>query len=211
MRTLLVSILFIFAVLSSHAQDEGSIPGGGNSIRGLPKTTASINVLGLLQFGPILQTEIRLGQSPIYLSPHFRYQYLGLATHLFFAQNDFTFVAPDNYGAGVSLRVLFDNDNSSNVGYFGFGLEYNQGTSKRLPNDPDFEETEFFQGLAYIANGGYRWRNQSGRFISVGINVGVNTTISDKLYFTKTPDQVTEFDNTLFIAMLDFSFGWEKQ
>lgn len=199
-KYILVLFLTLCMLSYSFAQEDSSIPGGSED---LPKSTFHINPLGLLQFGPILMYEARIKSSNAYFAPWFRFGYLGVLTHLSWDADE---VSPLNLGIGTMIKSYSTTD-SGNAIYYGGGLEYAIGQAN-YDVDTSFETEEKFTGLGILGNVGHRWRYDSGNFINLGLLTGVIITIKDEERFVSDGSLYMEYDETLFIAMLEFSFGW---
>ena len=176
----------------------------------LHSSSFSINPLGLLQFGPMFQWEIKMG-SNYYLVPHFRYGYLGLATH--YVATGFeegSKLSPANFGMGAGIRGFSPKKNSNQNLYYGGILEINIGSASYGIGTP-YETKSNFSSMQVMANFGNRWRHDNGRFLNFGLYLGPSFTIKDveksvsSGYFYYDED-----NNTRFFAMLELSFGWEK-
>lgn len=203
-----LSIIIFMALgmtFSTYAQDDAVIPGEKNNSQNseLPKTTFLINPLGLLQFGPILSTEHKLGNTNGYIAPHFRWSYLGLLTHVLWGI-DGGEVTPGSFAVGMGYKNFMLQDNN-NAPYFGGGMEI----IREHANYYDWGTEEFYLGYSIFANGGYRWRFETGRFLNVGLIAGVASTISDEEYYLDGTFY-DSYSETNFVGMLELSFGWQK-
>ncbi|MDH5379991.1 MAG: hypothetical protein OEW75_04015 [Cyclobacteriaceae bacterium] len=205
MKKLIVIFVWISMFHLAWAQDDATIPGSKSPTKSntdLPKTTFFINPLGILQFGPVFSTEHKLGNSNGYLSPHLRWSYLGVLSHLAWEAD---YLSPANLGVGLSYRAFIPSSVNNNAFYFGGGLELN----REYARFDSFGTEEYFLGLGIIMNAGYRWRFQNGRFVNVGLIAGVVNTIYDEEYYFDGTLYATYSENP-FIGMFEFSFGWEK-
>ncbi len=195
-------ITILLSAYGVYGQEDSSVPGETDDF---PKSTFHINPLGLLQFGPIFMYESRLGTGSAYLAPYFRFGYLGVLTHLSW---DADKVSPLNLGFGMMFKAYSSTDQGNAI-YYGGGLEYSVGQAN-YDTDTSFETQEKFTGLAVLGNVGHRWRYTSGNFINLGLITGVVLTIKDEEWYVSDDSLFATYDETLFIAMLEFSFGWGK-
>lgn len=168
----------------------------------------SINLLGVIQFGPIIQYEFSVSDN-LYLYPSLRIGYLGYLYHVAWGvtSSDSDYLTSPCLGLGFGIRGFSPNPSGGAV-YYGGLIEYN--TAKAVWSEKETDETyEKYSGLAIMGNFGYRWRYESGMFLNVGIYGGPNITLSDK-EFNKSDDSLKdEYSEMRFIGFLELSFGWE--
>jgi hypothetical protein len=201
-KTVLMSMLILVTGLS-EAQDAMKTD--------LPKSSFSINPLGLLQFGPMLQFESRMGNSSAYLVPHLRLGYLGVLTHVVWtAFEDNATLSPLNLGLGLGVRALAPMSSNNNAMYYGGFLEYSMAKANYDVGETD-ETVEKAAMLTIMFNTGYRWRFPSGRFLNLGLYAGPSLTLSDEERYVQSGELYATYNETLFIGMLELSFGWEKR
>ncbi len=177
--------------------------------RPLPNTAYLFQPLGFLQFGPIVEAEIKLG-TDLYLTPHFRYSALGLA-YVAIASGGFQDeVWMNSMALGVGARRFMENPNSSNRFYYGGFVEYGWGgTSGDIGTSYEWDSTN--SQLILLSSWGYRWRYPSGIFMNAGIMAGVAKGIDSGWWYIDNPDQVFhEALPTYFLGGLEFSIGIEK-
>lgn len=189
-------MMFVFAGLLqfSYAQDEY---GMGGNVYPL-KNNIQINPAGFLQFGPMVQLEIKVAPSVV-IFPHVRLAGLGLLSHL---AVDYDNLDVSSMALGAGVRML--PGSGKHRPYFGIVGEYGWGTGSdnagEYYNAVNYEHTYF----TIVGNGGFRWRFGS-MFIQAGGYAGVVIETSDRRL-----DPVIEYGNdTEFIAMLEFAFGFE--
>jgi len=155
--------------------------------------------LGFLQFGPVVNAEVRLGKNFV-IGPQFRYTPLGL---LFNVVNDF-----DNtmqcYGIGGTVRH-FPAAGKKNKFYYGVGAEYEYGWCR--------DEGDWYgenKGIVSMINIGYRWRYNSGFYMNLGLFTGAYINIFDK--WTGYEDLSIHHDESgyaRFFGYLEFTLGLE--
>lgn len=176
----------------------------------LPKSGFSLNPLGLLQFGPMLQYESRMGNSSAYLVPHLRLGYLGVLSHLVWTEGEEgAILSPLNIGLGLGVRGLTPMSGNNNAMYYGGFMEYSVAKTRFDVGEP-YETLESASMLTIMFNGGYRWRFPSGRFLNLGIYAGPSLTLMDEEWYVETGELYATYNETMFIGMLELSFGWEK-
>ena len=205
------SIFFIILIASVSigipmlAQDDASIPGSSSS--DLPQSTFHINLLGLLQFGPVFMYESKMGTGNTYLAPYFRYTYAGVLTHLDW---DADYVSPLNVGFGMQIKALSPIGTQNNALYYGGGIEIDVGSANYYVDTP-FETIEKFIALPIYGTFGYRWRFPTRRIINLGLSLGVMVSLKDEeTYVSDGSLYATYDDEVVIISLLEFSFGWEK-
>jgi len=203
----ILSVFFFVIILTQtgFSQDDATIPGAKTTeSNDLPGKTFFVNPLGILQYGPIIGAEFKLGKnSNSYISPHIRWSFLGVLSHVDWNAD---YLSPANMGIGLSYRMLMPSLSSKNAAYMGIGMEY----GKEYARYDTSETEEYFTGLGFIANGGYRWRFPSGRYVNVGMYAGAVMTLSDDEYLIVDGTLYNSYTGTGFIGMLEFAFGWEK-
>ena len=168
-----------------------------------------MDFLGLLQFGPIFQYEIKVANQ-LYLVPSVRFGYLGLLYHVAWGVlgDEGDYLTFPSAGIGLGCKrfnpTLYDN-----AIYYGGFIEY--ASSNTVWDQGKFNESyQKWKGLQILSNFGYRWRYESGMFLSAGIYAGLNIPLSDKRYYIYDDSMNAEYDDpNRFIASLELSFGWE--
>lgn len=172
--------------------------------RTLSSLSFNINLLGLLQFGPILQCESRISSKAV-IVPYVRYAFLGLATHLAwtgFSEN--SSLSPTTIGFGTGIKG-FKNEYGDTFYYAGF-LDLNFAKANYEINTP-FETEEKSTSLATVSNFGYRWRQEDGDYINLGILLGADFTIKDEERYVDTGELYQAYEGVTPFAMIEFSFS----
>jgi len=145
MKKHLIIFLILFASISIRitvlAQDDASASNSSSS--DLPQSTFHINLLGLLQFGPVFMYESKMGAGNIYLAPYFRYAYAGVLTHL---EWNADYVSPLNIGVGTQIKALSPIGTKNNAVFYGGGIEILVG-SANYDIDSQYEKTGEYMGL----------------------------------------------------------------
>ena len=137
---------------------------GNNSIS---KFALSINPLGFLQFGPVINGEFGLTDNLV-LNTHLRFPSLGLLTYATKYHDDgISNLSGFAFGGGV---LNFFGDNMSKP-YVGGLLEYHTVTTL-YAQGASWEWENKDNHVVIIVNGGYRFRFSSGFFINLGGYVG---------------------------------------
>lgn len=128
----------------------------------------SLNPLGFLQFGPILNAEVGLTKKLV-LNAHVRFAPVGLLSYVV---TDW----PDKYtGLGYGGGAIYFFGESRNKPYAGILTEY-QRNGNTYDEGESYEETEIDRVLVFLLNGGYRFRFDSGFFINTGVFLGFGYT-----------------------------------
>lgn len=179
-----------------------------------------VNLLGIVQFGPIIEGEFKINPNMV-VGPHLRLSGLGLLYHLVVAAPDWgdvDEVSMSSMAVGATFKYFAHSKNSPHRFYLGGSLEYGWGSSK---GDVDVGDDEWTADHAYIAilsNFGYRWRYESGFFLNVGALAGVAINTKDEWYYSfeggpppGDPDYgIHRGDGgTVLAGMLEVSFGKE--
>jgi len=175
----------------------------------LPNGALVMDFLGLLQYGPFFQYEVRIAEK-LYLVPSVRFGYFGLlynAVWGVFGDKSSYLVFPC---AGIGIGALrFSPFENNNALYYGGFIEY--GSSKTVWDEGKADESyQLWKGISFIGKIGYRWRYDSGRFLSAGMYTGLTNPISDKKHYVYDPSRNAEYDDPLrFMIAFELSFGWE--
>jgi hypothetical protein len=165
-----------------------------------------INPIGILQFGPIVQLEIRVGSGSI-IGPHVRFAGFGLLTHV---ANDYDETSLGSMAVGFGFKQLIGPSSTRHKFYIGAVTEYGwgSGTSEEWDyvygRDVDAEYQHKY--ISVVANTGYRWRFRSGMFLNLGAFAGAAFETEDIKTYPRNVEYPTE---VLFLGMIEFSFGWE--
>ena len=180
----------------------------GNPRRGqgsLAQRSFNINPLGLLQFGPIFQYEIKTSENSV-VAPYFRYGYLGVVTHALYTEfDDNSELSPATFGVGIGMKGFMEP--VGNTWYYGGFAEFNIGKVQYDIGEPD--ETEFKDNaVAFVSNLGYRWRNRDNKYVNVGLFAGVNIDLKAESYYVSDRSLEGTYEETLFFAMIELAFGW---
>jgi hypothetical protein len=196
-------LIGLLLTLNVNAQEITERLENGKATKPLPHTTLTINPLGLLQFGLIVQSEFAVSKKGDYLVPSIRVPYLGFLYHLVVIDGeDEVTVSPAALGIGLGYKKLFPKSNGA--WYLGGFMEYSFGSSSGGPSNR-FEST--FSNLNLIANGGYRWRKPDSKFVlSVGGYLGPSISLKDES--VERGRVVDERASSIF-AMAELSLGWE--
>lgn len=162
-----------------------------NNSKDLHQSSLSFQLLGLLQFGPIIQYENRISER-LYLVPHLRIGYAGALSHIVWGAEGGTIIDPA-LGAGLGLRSFSPSKYTSGAWYYSGHLELYYTTVEYGGNDPN---EKYFQ-LGVFGNIGYRWRYKNGGFLNVGAFLGVGYGFSN-------------YENTVLpIFMAEVTYGFE--
>ncbi len=176
-----------------------------NEVMPLPKFTLNVNVAGILQMGPIIQTEFRLGKSSAYFVPTLRLPYAGLFYQLLIAEKSQNTVSPAAMGLGLQYKFFLPK--KMGAFYFGGGAEYSFGASRDKDGLWEGKHSYFW----VLANVGVRWRNPEKRTVaSIGLLIGPSIALKDYRRYYNNPSKVDDMRTNLFLPMVEFSIGWER-
>lgn len=171
----------------------------------LPNASFNVNMLGLLQFGPIFQYEGKIGERT-YIVPYFRYAYAGVVTHLLWTGFDEGRLSPGTAAIGMGLKG-FANPNGHTWYYGGF-LDYHWAKANYDVGEV-YETVEKGTYLSAISNIGHRWRYQNGSYLNVGIFAGTSFTLKEEERYLYSGELYSSDTGITFFAMLELSFGWD--
>jgi hypothetical protein len=186
MKRSLVVLSGLYLLLSISAQSKQSVNSQTNqpgdnmlfqtstaSATAIRKFAVSINPLGFMQFGPIINAEFGITESLV-LNTHLRFPSAGILTWVQKSHDDgLESLSGIAIGGGV---ISFFGQNQHKP-YVGGLLEYH--TLKTLYAEGESWEWEGMDNYIVLAmNGGYRFRFEGGFFINVGgyLGAGVGAT-----------------------------------
>jgi hypothetical protein len=133
----------------------------------LSKFALSLNPLGFIQFGPVINAEFGIKEN-IVLNTHVRFPSLGLLTYVLKYHDDgLDELSGIAFGGGL---IYFFGDNMSKP-YVGGMLEYHR-TNSLYAKAEGWEWSQIDQSGVFIFNGGYRWRFEGGFFVNTGVFFG---------------------------------------
>jgi hypothetical protein len=184
-------VLLLFCCLSSFGQAEKiSNPIG--------KFAFSIEPLGILQFGPMINAEFGLTDN-LALNIHYRYSTIGLLTNTLWYSHANEKLKDNVFGTG--LKYLFGD--RMGKPYIGGLLEYGRNY---LEYNTFIENNSYF---GFVLNGGYRLRFKSGLYLNTGSYFGLQVTPNLKVQDTYWNTTETVGTESLLLFMLEFAIGFE--
>ncbi len=167
-----------------------------------------IHPLGFLQFGPIVGTEIRVGQS-MFIDIHFRYAALGLLYNLIVDGDTKMY----SMAAGLGTKWLIKRRNSPHGFYIGGFTDFGWGANIQNEGYSDEWEGEH-KYFAIASTEGFRWRFSRGFILNLGLMAGIAFEIEDDWEYTdyNHPDygeKKYSDEDVYFFGMVEVSLGWE--
>lgn len=172
----------------------------------LSKFALSINPLGFVQFGPIVNAEFGLTKNLV-LNTHLRFSSLGLLSYVIMSDDD----GLDKYsGIAFGGGPIYFFGERRNKPYIGLLLEYE--IDKMLyAQGENWEWSETSRSVVFAFNGGYRFRFNGGFFMNAGAYFGGAFSnwaeeYAHPTYIHYGPDEGSEV--TPF-GMLELAFGLE--
>lgn len=128
----------------------------------------SFNPLGLIQFGPSFNAELKIKKNLI-MNARVRFPALGELSYVIQARtdglNEFSGIA---WGGGF-IRFYGNNMNKP---YMGFIIQYHTTKSLYAENE-EWEWSRYDNAMIFFINGGYRFRFAKGYFINAGALFGM--------------------------------------
>ncbi|MEJ2053768.1 MAG: hypothetical protein P8X42_07600 [Calditrichaceae bacterium] len=158
----------------------------------------SVNPLGVLQFGPIINMEFGFPNNLV-LNIHTRFHSAGLLSYVTPEDNH---EIDDLSGIAFGAGLLYFMTERKHKPYIGALIEYH--THDILYSKGDIDEWERTdKGIVLIANGGYRFRFNSGFFMNAGAYLGAailnyEWKYTDPTYFEYGDDDNEGTDITPF-------------
>jgi hypothetical protein len=125
-----------------------------------------VNPLGVLQFGPMFGVEIKLADNML-LNLNSRLPRYGLLSYVVRGWDGVDRINGISFGV---VPILFFTENQ-NKPYVGVGLEYDR-TKVLYSEGYSNENTETENNFVMVTNGGYRWRFDSGFYMTTGLYLG---------------------------------------
>ncbi|MGD1841800.1 MAG: hypothetical protein ACFB0B_13025 [Thermonemataceae bacterium] len=174
-----------------------------------PDQSINVNPLGLLQFGPIVQYEHRIGERS-YIVPYFRYAFAGVLTHVIWLSGsavDEGSLSPASAAIGLGFKTF---SNPGNTWYYGGFLDFAWISAEYNPDTPRATE-ESATELGFYGNVGYRWKGRRNprSAVNVGLIMGVGTSLSSEETRVDNGEFVADNSSTLLVAMLELSFSFD--
>lgn len=181
MKTIMRILIFLAFANAASGHEPGSktgqihpmlIPGGyyqtnENETYKMSRFALSVNPLGFVQFGPLINAEFGITKSVV-LNAHVRFPSLGLLNYVVRTEDEeMAEMSGIAFGGGI---LYFFGEHRSKP-YVGALLEYE--TVKFLAEeDEPWEWEETTNAAVFFVNGGYRFRFKSGFFINTGLYLG---------------------------------------
>jgi hypothetical protein len=177
-----------------------------------PAWTFSVNPLGFLQFGPLVQAEIPMDDNSAIFGS-IRFHGLGVLSSLINGDDD-EVISLASMGIGAGYRYFYRFPDSSNSLYFGGLLEFSWILGSE--NEGQSYEKEFASKALVIAgNFGYKWRISDNFSMSTGIYAGVFREISSEYWYVSdysiysAGERIQEARTTLPFGMVELAFSWD--
>ena len=168
----------------------------------------SVNPLGFLQLGPVLQAEFKAAPS-LLVGPYVRLLGLGLVTH---ALASYDKLDAGSLAIGGTFRYFFGDPDLHDHFYAGAIAEYGFGggtiSEDSYVNGRYVDGIYKFAYMGFGTNFGYRWRFDSPLFIGLGIMAGASSETSD---YRESPQRTDYPKKTYFIGMVEFTIGFETK
>lgn len=179
-----------------------------NDENAMPKFGLSINPLGFVQFGPLINMEVGLTDNVI-LNMHARVSFLGILTYLINEHED---GLDELFGMAGGGGPIYFFGTSRNKPYAGVLLEFDHLRLLYAQGD-QWEWEKTVNSVVFAMNGGYRFRFANGVFINTGAFLGAaigryKWEYSDISYGEYDNTSRDGLDVTPF-GMLEVAFGIE--
>lgn len=174
----------------------------------MSKFAFSLNPLGFVQFGPIVNAEFGLSDNLV-LNTHVRFSSLGVLSYVVNAHEDgLDELSGVAFGGGP---IYFFGENKSKP-YCGFVLEYDK--SKMLyAKDELWEWDKTSKTIVFAFNGGYRFRFEKGFFLNTGVYLGAGisnyTWDYSNASYGLTDNSSRDGKSITAFGMLEATFGIE--
>ena len=169
------------------------------------KFAISVNPLGFVQFGPVINAEVGLTEN-VSVNVHARLASLGLLSYAIHADID----GLDEYtGTGFGGGAIYFLNGSSSSWFIGALMEYEKSTLLYAANE-DWEWKQFNKTSVFIFNGGYRFRFDGGFFMNTGAYLGAASTKWNWHFTDFSYSSDGEIGKTITpFGMLELTLGFE--
>jgi hypothetical protein len=178
-----------------------------NNENAVPRFSLSLNPLGFVQFGPIVNAELGVTNNLV-LNAHVRFPQLGALSYVIAADKD----GLDSYSASAAgVGVLYFLGTRKNRMYVGGMFDY-QVSNMVYAQGKSYQWSEEDKSTIFMFNIGYRFRFGSHLFLNTGAFLGTAFTSWNWDYKSKAvglsdPDSRTGSDVTPF-GMLEVTLGY---
>jgi hypothetical protein len=179
------------------------IDNSNNNENSISKFALSINPLGFLQFGPIINAEIRLTKS-LALNTHVRFPSLGLIMNAIMQDEESELDDISGIAFGMGMPYFFGE--RQNKPYVGYIIDYQQ-LNVVYDKGNTYEWSELDKTVVFAFNGGYRFRFNNGFFLNTGTYLGVASTKWESKYTDGSPSK--DGKDIVPFGMLELSLGIE--
>ena len=137
----------------------------------ISKVAISVNPVGFVQFGPLVNIEVGLSKSLV-VNAHVRFSSVGLLTYVV---NDDPDGLDELSGIAFGAGSIYFFGKQRSKPYAGILLEFEKLELLYAQFDSwEWKETD--QNGVFVCNGGYRFRFKSGFFINTGAYLGAAVT-----------------------------------
>jgi hypothetical protein len=133
----------------------------------ISKFSLSINPLGFIQFGPVINAEFGIKENMV-INTHVRFPSVGVLSYVVKYHSDgLDELSGIAFGGGL---VYFFGENMSKP-YIGGMVEYHR-TECLYAKDESWEWSQIDRDGVFIFNAGFRWRFEGGFFVNTGAFLG---------------------------------------
>lgn len=193
---------FFLSVNSTFGQYQNE---SANSMKGV---SLSLNPLGFLQFGPIVNAEVGLTDHVV-LNGHIRFASLGLLSKVVMYDEDDD-IYPDHIaGTGIGGGVIYFFGDKKSKPYLGGLLEFHN-TVSTYDTGFTYEWESESNMVVVLVNGGYRFRFDGGFYVNTGAYFGAAVG-EDNWYYTnpEVPEygEMNPSSSTFPFGMLELTLG----
>lgn len=198
---IIVCLLFCACLMSVKAQDNGTTDNAMSPV------ALSVNPLGFLQFGPMVNLEF--GIKNVVINTHARVGTLGLLSYVVnYHEDGLAQLSSYAFGGGP---IIFMGKKQSRP-YIGLLGEFDK-TYLLNAEGEEWEWEKDMNTIVIALNGGYRFRFNSGFFINTGAYLGAAISqyewgYTDESYYEDS-DPAAEGSEAMPFGMLEVTFGIE--
>lgn len=222
MKRIVMLLVLILVPVTGFSQTSANLfppvkldPYAGMEIKGfeisqdpISRFALSINPLGFIQFGPLVNAELGIKEDLV-INAHVRVPTLGILTYLIRAHSDgLEELSEFAFGGGL-IKFFGENQHKP---YAGILLEYGWYHAEFGWGEPwEWYKDEGY--VVFVFNGGYRFRFEQGFFINTGAFLGAGIGAYDWEYtdlsYGASDNEPRSGTGVTPFGMLEVTFGKE--
>lgn len=203
----IISAIIYIALFVNPAIGSNPVISNENGEYPISKFSLSVNPLGFIQFGPLINVEFGINSNLVF-NTHVRIPSAGVVSYIVHEVGDDDSMSGFAVGGGL---IYFAGSKQSKP-YIGFLAEYDR-TNKVFDVGEDWETAEKDNIGVFLFNAGYRFRFENGFYINTGAFLGTafsswESKYTNSSYYVYGPRVKSGTDMVPF-GMLEMTIGIE--